>query len=76
MVADIPTAPVIEPVVVIFLIPVKSLLPSTTNALLILTVPGVTPATAFNSAVLAVNPDNLFISLAEAVTKVPANFNP
>ena len=76
VVADIPTAPVMEPVVVIFLIPDKSLLPSTTNALLILTVPGVTPATLFNSAVLAVNPDNLFISLAVAVTKVPANFNP
>ena len=74
--ADTPIAPDIEPVVVILRIPLKSLLPSTTNALLALTVPAVTPAPVFNSAVVAVNPDNLFISFALAVTKAPANCNP
>ena len=64
------------PVDVKFLIPERSLLLSTTNALLAVTVPAVTPADVFNSAADAVTLANLFKSAAVAVTNVPANLNP
>ena len=64
------------PVDVKFLIPERSRLLSTTNALLAVTVPAVTPVDVFNSAADAVTLANLFKSAAVAVTNVPANLNP
>ncbi len=58
------------PVKVKFLNEDKSLLASTTNALLAATVPAITPANVFISEAIVVTPDNLLISVPVAVITV------